>query len=293
MKVNFSSVMQPGGAPAQGTSFLPADYLQRKTETRANIVCLVLFGVVLFGVVGAFLVTHRAWNSVRDQQRGINAEYTEQTRKIEMLKQLESQQATMLDKAEVAATLNERVPRSILLAEIVNRMPERLTLNEVQLVSKRMVEAAPVKGAPQPNSIAGKAAAKPPVPPASLTKKPGGVGGGKDAAADAAARPKPAKMEYTITLTGFAASDEMVADYQRELKECALLDRVDLISSVASVVESVSLRKFRIEAMIRAEADARKIEPLRAPRLKSPASSAQAAAPAAKTGPAVAAVPAG
>jgi hypothetical protein len=93
-------------------------------------------------------------------------------------------------------------------------------------------------------------------------------------------------MEYTITLTGFAASDEMVADYQRELKDCALLDRVDLISSVASVVEEVSLRKFRIEAMIRPEADARKIEPLRAPRLKNPASSAQAVVPAPEVVPA-------
>lgn len=273
MGLNLNAIMQRGGEPG-GTSFLPADYLQRKTETRANVVCLVLFAVVLFGVVGAFLVTHRAWNSVREQQRAINAEYTEQTKKIELLRQLESQQATMLDKAEVAATLNERVPRSILLAELVNRMPERLTLSEMQLVSKRLVEPAPPKGATGPQSISGKTVGK--------ASTPAG-GGKKPPVKEEPPKPKPAKMEYTLTLTGFAGSDEMVADYQRSLKECALLERVDLISSVASVVEEVNLRKFRLEAVIRQDADARKIEPLRAPRLKSPAT-AQASAAGGRTG---------
>jgi len=274
MGLNLNAMMQRGSEPG-GTSFLPADYLQRKTETRANVVCLVLFAVVLFGVVGAFLVTHRAWNSVREQQRAINGEYTEQTKKIELLRQLESQQATMLDKAEVAATLNERVPRSILLAELVNRMPERLTLSEMQLVSKRLIEPAPPKGATGPQSISGKTVGKAAAPA-------GGAAGKKPAAKEEPPKPKPPKMEYTITLSGFAGSDEMVADYQRSLKECALLERVDLISSVASVVEEVNLRKFRLEAVIRQDADARKIEPLRAPRLKSPAT-AQASATGGRT----------
>jgi Tfp pilus assembly protein PilN len=243
------------------TSFLPSDYLTQKAETRANVVCLVLFGVVLFGVVGAFLVTHRAWNTVRDQQRRINAEYTEQTKKIEQLKQLDAQQGLMLEKAEVAATLNERVPRSILMAEVVNRMPERLTLTEMQLSSKRIIEAPP-KSATGPQSL-GKTmpkGAKPSVP---------GQGAKGAAGTTEESRPKPPRMEFNLTLMGLASNDEGVADFQRGLKECALLDRVDLVSAEAVTIDEVTMRKFRIEAMIRDDADARRIEPLQVPRLKS------------------------
>jgi Tfp pilus assembly protein PilN len=237
-----------------GTSFLPTDYIVQKAETRANVVCLVLFGVVLFGVVGAFLVTHRAWNAVRDQQRTINAEYTDQTRKIEQLKQLDAQQSLMLEKAEIAATLNERVPRSILMAEVVNRMPDRVTLTEMQLASKRIVEAPAPKGSG----------------PQSLSKPQAKAGQPAPAAAGGAEppRPKPPKTEYTVTLMGLASADEAVADFQRSLKECALLDRVDLISAEAVTIDDITMRKFRIEAMIREDADARRIEPLQVPRIK-------------------------
>lgn len=257
IKQHVSNLFAGPGSDA-GTSFLPADYLQRKAESRANIVCLALFGVVLFGVVGAFLVTHRSWNAVRDQQRAINAEYTEQTKRIEQLKQLDAQQALMLEKAEIAATLNERVPRSILLSELVNRMPERLTLTELQLVSKRQVEAAPAKGAGGPKTLSKAAPAKP-------TGKPG------TAPADAkteAPRPKPAKIDYTLSIVGLAANDEAVADFQRGLKECSLLNKVDLVSAEAVIIDEVTMRKFRIEAMLRADADARHIEPLKVNRMK-------------------------
>ncbi|MGD9690598.1 MAG: PilN domain-containing protein [Phycisphaerales bacterium] len=243
----------PGGEGT--TSFLPVDYLQRKAESRANVVCLVLFGIVLFGVVGAFLVTNRAWSAVREQQRVINAEYTEQTRRIEQLKQLDAQQALMLEKAEIAATLNERVPRSILLAELVNRMPERLTLTELQIVSKRQAEPPP-----KPGPVAG---------PKSIGKGPAGKpGSGSKDSTPEAPRPKPPKIDYTLSLVGLAATDEAVADFQRSLKECSLLEKVDLVSAESVVIDEANMRKFRLEAAIRGDADARHIEPLQVPRLK-------------------------
>ena len=45
-------------APAS-SSFLPEDYIARKTESRVNIMILTLFMLVMAGVVGAFLVTHK------------------------------------------------------------------------------------------------------------------------------------------------------------------------------------------------------------------------------------------
>lgn len=252
-----------GGGAGDGQSFMPEDYLQRKAELRGNIISVVLLGMVLTGVVGAFFVTNQAWSAVRRQQGVINAEYAEQTKKIEQLKKLEAQRAEMLDKAEVTAALIERVPRSILLAETINRMPDRLTLVEVELKSRRLPEPPPTPGS------AGKAGApgKPGAPgarPATAGKPAGGVGG-KGAET---ARPRPPRMEYTLTLTGLSSTDEAVADFQSALKQCDLLHRVDLISSIAETVDDVTLRKFRLEAQIRPDADARKIAPLQVPREK-------------------------
>jgi len=244
----------PGGSNPQGaTSFLPEDYLQRKWESRANTISLLLFGVVLFGVVGAFFVTNRAWNTVRSQQREINAEYTEQTKKIEQLKVLEQQKLEMLDKAEVTTALIERVPRSILLAELINRMPDRLTLTDVEIKSKRIVEA-PTVAKTGPKSI-GKGPAKPGTAPA------------KDEAPKIV---KPPRIEYSISLIGLATTDEAVADYLSALKDCELLERVDHVLSQASIVNSTTMRKFRLEAQIRPDADARKIAPLKVTRKDEP-----------------------
>jgi Tfp pilus assembly protein PilN len=255
-KRNAASVSAAAGQPP-ATSFLPEDYLQRRWESRVNTLNLLLFGIVLFGVVGAFFVTHQAWNAVRAQQREINAQYTEETKRIEQLKVLETQKSEMLDKAEVTTTLIERVPRSILLAELINRMPERLTLTEVEVKSKRIVEAPPPPTV-GPQSIAkapGKPAAKPGAPGAPKAEPP---------------RPKPPKMEFTITISGLSANDEAVADYLTSLKTCGLLERVDHLSSTASIIDNVSMRKFKLEAQIRADADARKIDPLKVPRLDKP-----------------------
>lgn len=234
------------------TSFLPEDYLAQRQETKTNIIHLVLFGVVLFGVIGAFFVTHRQWASVRDQQFEINRQYTAENEKIEQLKALEKQKAEMLDKAEVTTALIERVPRSILLAELINRMPERVTLSEVAVQSKRLPDETPKS-------------AKPTGAPQTLSAtKPGGPG-----APTAPAKPRPARYEYTIVMIGYSAADQDVADFQTSLKECPLITGVDLASSLDQTVNEVQLRKFKLEAKLRPDADARRIEPLQVPRLRS------------------------
>src|SRR6185436_1057254 len=124
-------------ADQQGSSFLPQDYVARKAEMRANLICLGLFGVVMFCVVAAFFVTNRQWLQVRRNQQAITTQYTQEAIKIEQLKQLEKQKNEMMEKAEITTALIEHVPRSILLAELITRMPDDITLLELTLVSKR------------------------------------------------------------------------------------------------------------------------------------------------------------
>jgi hypothetical protein len=242
--------------PGAGNSFLPEDYLQKKAERRAITISLVLFLVVAFGIVGAFFVTYHRWMKVRDDQEGVNRAFATEAKKIEQLKVLESQRDELKEKADITLALVERVPRSILMAELINRMPKQLTLTEFSLKSKRILET--VKAAPKQSTIAG---------PQTLAQiKATQTGPGASTAADGP-KPQPPRFDFRLELVGLSATDEDVADYYQSLVSCPLLDRVDMIYSSDIVIDQVSMRKFRIEANIKNLADARNIEPLHVPRL--------------------------
>jgi len=231
-----------------GQGFLPEDYLREKHERRTNIIGLVLFGVVMFGVAAAFFVTNREWESVKAEQERVNREYAAETRKISQLHVLEDQKAEMLEKAEITTALLERVPRSVLLAELINRMPDELTLTELGLEGTR-------SRAPRETSSARSG---------SRSFVRGSEGDGSKG--DEPEIVPPPSYTFELELVGLAGSDQQVADYERSLQECPLLENVEMISTKEHTVEDVALRQFKIEAWIRRDADARHIEPLRIPR---------------------------
>lgn len=246
----MSSMRTPGG----GQSFLPEDYLQKKGERRAIAISLLLFVVVSIGIVGAFFVTFRQWTSVKATQEQVNRDFAAETKKIDQLKQLEAQRDELKEKADITLALVERVPRSILLAEMINRMPEQLTLSELEIKSKRI---QPQVAAVKPSGLAGpKTLAEVKSAQKTQAAKPA-----------APAAPTPPRFEFRVELSGLAGSDEDVADYYQRLVQCPLLDRVDMIFSSDTKVDDVQMRKFKIEATIKAMADARAIEPLHVPRL--------------------------
>lgn len=241
-------------------SFLPEEYLHRKAELRSIVVSFVLFCVVITGIVGAFFVTNRQWATVKNRQEEINRAYAVETTKIEQLKELEKQKSEMIEKAEVTTALIEKVPRSIMLAELINRMPKELTLTSLELKSTRL-DAKPVKidrkSATASSGNRGKAAksgkgAKPQVAVAAEPEKP---------------KIRPPSYEFKLEIIGLAATDDEIADYQTALKLCPLLSNVELVYTTAVKVDDVSVRKFRVEASIRTDIDARNIEPLQVPRL--------------------------
>jgi Tfp pilus assembly protein PilN len=242
----------------QGASFLPQDYVARKAEMRANLICLGLFGVVMFCVVAAFFVTNRQWMQVRKEQEAISTQYSQEATKIEQLKLLEKEKSEMMDKAEITTALIEHVPRSILLAELITRMPDDITLLELSLVSKRIKDTPPpAKDAKQGPAIKTLSSAAPAKPAAGSKDKPDS----KDA--PAAEKIVPPKFEYTLKMVGVARVNNNIADYIQSLKNCPLLENPDLKYIKEITIEKLDLRKFEIEATIRKDADARGIAPVK------------------------------
>lgn len=235
-------------ADASG-SFLPSDYVKERGEARANILCLTLFGAVMFTVIAAFFVTNRQWLTVRQEQRTINVEYTAEAQKIEQLKLLESQKAQMLEKAEITTALLERVPRSVLLAELIMRMPREVTLLDLALEGKRVSE--PVhQGSSSPGT---------------LTRGRGGASTPAPEPPKAEARVTVPKIQQTLKLQGVARQNKDIADYLASLKQCLLLENVELTYIKSRKINDVELREFEFTASLRPDADARSIEPVERP----------------------------
>jgi len=225
-------------------SFLPADYVRRKTETRANLFTLTLFAFVMAATVGTFLVTVRHRAAIKERASAMDEMYKEEAAKIEELRKLESQRAQMMEKAEITAALIEQVPRWALMAEVTMRMPSNMRLDGFGLKSKRLEpEAAKPDAKNDPKakvkSLADKSGGKP-------TDQP---------------KIRAPRFEYSLTLSGTAHNNNEIADYLAQLKEVPMLEKVELQyireskDLAKKPTSGEALRRFEIVANVRTVAD--------------------------------------
>jgi hypothetical protein len=236
-------------------SFLPEDYLAQKAEQRTNIISLVLFGVVMIAVVGALLVTNRAARLVKQQRDEVNVQYQQAGLKIQELTQLEQQKEEMLNKAELAGALVERVPRSILLADLINRMPDRLALLEFELKSEKLLPPSP----PVANGSNGRLNNAAPERAKTVQE-----------ANQSVQKVEPPRYKITITMLGVAPTDLEVSKYMSELNSYKLLRDVALAFSEEKNIDGRIMRQFKISMSLDPDADVRGIDPLIIPRVKNP-----------------------
>ncbi len=236
---------------SKGSSFLPEDYVQSQAERRMFGLGLLLFIIIMGAVVAAFFVTNRQWVTVREEQQRINVQYASAAEQIDELSALEMQKKQLDEKAQITAALVEPVPRSILLAEIINWMPESVGLDEFELVSKEIRQASP-KGSKKKSTVK------------SLSGKKS-----KDTKAEAAdeRRINVPKLRTTLTLVGTAPTDVHVSEYIGNLVLSPMLVDVELKYTKETKMSDSLMRQFRIEAVLAPDADVNLFEPLREARL--------------------------
>lgn len=235
--------VQKPNASKQG-SFLPAEYVKNKSQTRANFVALLLFAIVMAGVIGVFVVNHQRWRDVSGKAKIISAQFADEAAKIDQLKALETQRADLLDRAEVVTALIDRVPRSVLMAEIVRSLPQGMTLTVVDLEGDRV---KPPKVESSSKSDKGKTR--------SISKK----SKKNDDEKDEPEKVYPPKFKHTVTIEGLAEENENVADFLASIKASPLFSGVELQLISSTIVDKVEWRKFRVTMQLRDKADARQV----------------------------------
>jgi Tfp pilus assembly protein PilN len=219
-------------------NLLPEDYLKRRAQHHANVVCSILFVVVMGSVVGAALMSEQSAKHTQQVRDSVTASYDEAGRLIEQMQRLESRKGAMLAKAGETASLMERVPRSYLLGVVTNALPTGAGLTQYDLDVKAVVTRETIE------SSRAKAAGQRPT-------KYGAAG----------ARPEPPPTVVTMEVTGLACTDVDVARFIANMARNPLLASVDLVYSEEKVVDKLPVREFRVRMELRPGADA--INPVR------------------------------
>ena len=208
-------------------NLLPEDYVARRMQKRATLMCLALFVAVMIGVLSAAGIAERRHQRTEQVSREVNQQYNDAAVLIQQMQNLESIKNRMLQKANRTVALLEHVPRSYILAIITNALPEGASIKEFDLLTE------PVKSSPSYEAAKSRYQA--------ISGKPTPT--------------KPINTKVSIVVTGFAGTDIEVARFLTAMAKCPLIETVDLIYSQQREVNDVMAREFQVILHIRNDAD--------------------------------------
>ncbi|HQY87940.1 MAG TPA: PilN domain-containing protein [Tepidisphaeraceae bacterium] len=202
-------------------SFLPEDYLATRRARRANRLFSMLLGIVIVAVAGAFVVADASVMALRSEQRNVTKQYDQENLRLKRINEIRKRHEQIAYRARLADSLIEKLPRSKVLTEITQCLPQGATMLDLSLDTKarpriKPVETKAVKTSKKP---------KPTVP---------------------AALPEPLVFDQTIKIGGVAYSDLQVAQFMTSLKSSDYFDEVDLIQSKQFVYCDEDVRRFEV-----------------------------------------------
>jgi Tfp pilus assembly protein PilN len=212
-------------------SFLPDDYLDRKVRRRTTIIFGSLFLVVAVCVVLVVQTTMGARRAEEKKNSDVTDKFVEAAKRIDQVKKMHDQQRKIVQHAELAAALVEKVPRSNLLAELTNSLPSGTSLLEFSLEAKEHHEVAA-------STFDQKKAAL------EAQRKVETTGAGETP-----------KFDVFMKLQGVATTDVQVAQYISKLNRSTFLKDVNLVISEAYKSGGDNVRRFEIEMMLNPDAE--------------------------------------
>ncbi len=211
-------------------NFLPEDYVEKKAQHRTNVICLVLFLLVMAGVAGGFLITDKRQEEIDKCAADMNQQMVQANNSLKQMELLEKKKQTMMQKAWISASLMEPVPRSLLLATITNNLPAGVSLLDYTLDTKATVAN---------NKAEDKSAAKSRDKRKVASKK-------KNEESEEEKTVILQEYETKVELSGLAPTDMQVAKFIANLNKCALFSQVNLVFSEEHIVGEEVLRQFRL-----------------------------------------------
>jgi len=220
-------------------NLLPQDYYQRRQGRRTNVLCVILFVVVMAGIVSASMVSRSNAKETQAVMSNLNRSFSQAAQTISQMKTLRNQRQTILDKRKRIEALQDPVPKSIVLAVLTNARPDGVSLLHVKLDSRFIQQKVPTKNMTV-NTTKGQS--PPPAPETSM------------------------QPSVTVDIIGLAHTDFQVARYLANLTDSGLTDSVDLSYTQNYMTADDkkpgneifrNLREFRLKCSLKKNIDAK------------------------------------
>jgi Tfp pilus assembly protein PilN len=208
-------------------NFVPDDYVQSNESRRANLMCVILFCVVMAALGGSAAAIRIRQRACSAQEALVNTRMAKMEESIKKFEDLRTKRTEMMRTALTTAELLEPVPRSVLLASLTNHLPPGVSLTKLSVVQKEGAKSPGDRPAPT-----------------------------KYEAARDKGRAEPERvsaeklLETRMEIEGVAPSDLQVAAYIEQLSNSLLLNHVALVESKEKKVGNNPFRLFKLTAML-------------------------------------------
>ncbi|QDU33975.1 Fimbrial assembly protein (PilN) [Poriferisphaera corsica] len=203
------------------TNLMPDEYKDYQATKKASTVFVAAFSIIFLGIVAVYLVTNSKINDLRAKQSNMFEQYTGAASDIDQLNKLKEKKKQIVGVAKIAGELIEVVPRSRIIAEIVNCMPDKMTLSGMEIKTKKVTVArlSNVSSIKQQKNK-------------------------KKAMA-------PRKQEQqSVIIEGYASNDLEIAEIVTKLKNNMIFTSTEIKYIEDSIIDNAKYRKFNLECVI-------------------------------------------
>lgn len=220
-------------------SFLPDGYQQRRRRRRTMVAGVTALVVVVTAVAGAIFLAERSLRQVEREDADVTRAFDDATQRVDSFRQQRQEQIAAAQRARLAASLTDGVPRSNILAELTNALPTGASLIEISLEPRPRQDAAPAGGTAFDMKKAALEARRKAENP-TLSEIPA--------------------QDDMLKVSGLAQTDAQVAQYLSQLSHSPLFHDVSLLISetqAAPGAAGVIMRRFQIQLTVNPSAPLR------------------------------------
>jgi Tfp pilus assembly protein PilN len=209
-------------------NFVPDDYIQSNESRRANLMCLILFSVVIAALAGSFVTIRIRQRACMADEEMVNARMARMEESIKKFEEIQARRKEMMRTALTTAELIEPIPRSVVLASLTNNLPPGVSLVKLDLIQSQERARNTQERTPRTRYQASQGRPAEPESRASAERM----------------------LETRMSIEGIAPSDLQVAAYIEYLGNSILLENVALIESKERKMQDTAFRQFKLTAML-------------------------------------------
>ncbi|MBN1942015.1 MAG: hypothetical protein JW849_01860 [Phycisphaerae bacterium] len=218
-------------------NLLPEYYVKRRFRNRVDMLCVILFTLVMGGVITVGTVQGRKYRDVQAQYEAISKQLEQETGSMDEFIRLRGEKRRLLEEAKQVSDLEESMPRSYLVAMVTRALPADANLSVLEINEKITITAAMTQK--------GKGA-----------KTKGAKGKGQTQITRSSdPQDAPPAPRWLVRIAGYAASDSDVAQIYTTLKGHSITDDVQLRHTREYEADTGMRREFQIDWLLKEKVD--------------------------------------